>query len=145
MSKNIVFAQFLNLLENNFLVTVEKFNQYWHQFSFTFNMGDVRNNFAFKMSVQVVLLAQNQESRRTIAYHFGMNQSTVSKVLWRHRETGRHTRRRKQGRKRITTPHQDQYLWLISIREGFLTAFRLQDRMLDNMHSAWVKILLKND
>jgi hypothetical protein len=24
MSKNIVFAQFLNLLENNFLVTVEK-------------------------------------------------------------------------------------------------------------------------
>jgi hypothetical protein len=43
-------------------------------------MGDVRNNFAFKMSVQVVLLAQNQESRRTIAYHFGMNQSTVSKV-----------------------------------------------------------------
>ncbi|KAH0814615.1 hypothetical protein GEV33_008175 [Tenebrio molitor] len=66
-----------------------------------------------------------------------MNQSTVSKVLRRHRETGRHTRRRKQGRKRVTTPHQDQYLWLISIREGFLTALRLQDRMLDNMYSAW--------
>jgi hypothetical protein len=55
MSKNIVFAQFLNLLENNFLVTVQKFNQS----SFTFNMGDVRNNFAFKKSLQVVLLAQN--------------------------------------------------------------------------------------
>jgi transposase len=99
-------------------------------------MGDVRNNFAFKKSVQVVLLAQNQLSRRTIAYHFGMNQSTVSKVLRRHRETGRHTRRRGQGRKRITTPHQDQYLRLISIREGFLTALRHQDRILDNMHSA---------
>jgi transposase len=81
----------------------------------------------------------------TIAYLFGMNQSTASKVLRRHRETGRRTRRRKQGRKRITTPHQDQYLWLISIREGFLTALRLQDRMLDNMHSAWVKVLLEND
>ncbi|KAH0810390.1 hypothetical protein GEV33_012401 [Tenebrio molitor] len=43
-------------------------------------MMNMTNNFAFKMSVQVVLLAQNQESRRTIAYHFGMNQSTVSKV-----------------------------------------------------------------
>jgi transposase len=51
-----------------------------------------------------------------------MNQSTVSKVPRRHRETGRHTRRRGQGRKRITTPNQDQYLRLISIREGFLTA-----------------------
>jgi hypothetical protein len=59
MSKNMVFAQFLNLLENNFLVTVEKLNQYGHQSSFTFNMGDVRNNFAFKNSVQVLLLAQN--------------------------------------------------------------------------------------
>jgi transposase len=74
-----------------------------------------------------------------------MNQSTVSKVLRRHRETGRHTKKRKQGRKRITTPHQNQYLRLISIREGFLTALRLQDRMLDNMHSTWVKILLEND
>jgi hypothetical protein len=53
--------------------------------------------------------------------------------------------RREQGRKRITTPHQEQYLSLISIRERFLTALRLQDRMLDNMHSAWVKILLEND
>jgi hypothetical protein len=74
-----------------------------------------------------------------------MNQSTVSKVLRRHRETRRHTRRRGQGRKRITTPHQDQYLSLISIREGFLTALRLQDRMLYNMHFAWVKILLEDD
>jgi hypothetical protein len=74
-----------------------------------------------------------------------MNQSTVFKVLRRHRETGRHTRRRGQGRKWITSPHQDQYLRLISIREGFLTTLRLQDRMLDDMHSAWVKILLEND
>jgi hypothetical protein len=74
-----------------------------------------------------------------------MNQSTTSKVLRRHREAGRYTRRRGQGQKRITTPHQDQYLRLISIREGFLTALRLQDRMLDNMHSTWVKILLEND
>jgi transposase len=86
-------------------------------------MGDVRNNLAFKKkSVQVFLLAQSEKSQKTIAYRFDSNQSIVSKVLRRRRETGRHTRRPGQGRKRITTPHQDQYLRLISIREGFLTA-----------------------
>jgi transposase len=85
-------------------------------------MGDVRNNLAFKKSVQVLLLAQSEKSQRTIAYRFDSNQSIVSKLLRRRRETGRHIRRPGQSRKRITTPHQDQYLRLISIREGFLTA-----------------------
>jgi transposase len=85
-------------------------------------MDDVRKNLAFKKSVQVLLLAQSEKNERTIAYRFDSNQSIVSKVLRRRRETGRHTRRPGQGRKRITTPHQDQYLRLISIREGFLNA-----------------------
>jgi transposase len=74
-------------------------------------MGDVRNNLAFKKSAQVLLLAQSEKSQRTIAHRFDSNQSivSVSKVLRRCRETGRHTRRPGQGRKRITTPHQDQY------------------------------------
>jgi hypothetical protein len=83
-------------------------------------MGDVRNNLAFKKSVQVLLLAQSEKKRTS--YRFDSNQSIVSKVLRRRQETGRHTRRPGQGRKRITTPHEDQYLRLISIREGFLTA-----------------------
>jgi IS30 family transposase len=62
-------------------------------------MGDARNNLAFEKSVQVLLLAQNGASQRTIAYHLNMNQSTVSRILRRHRETGRHTRRPGQGRK----------------------------------------------
>jgi hypothetical protein len=85
-------------------------------------MDDVRNILAFKKSVQVLLLAQSEKSQRITAYRSDSNQSIVSKVLRRRRETGRHTRRPGQGRKRITTPHQDQYLRLISIREGFLTA-----------------------
>jgi transposase len=55
-------------------------------------MGDARNNLAFEKSVQVLLLAQNGASQRTIAYRLDMNQSTVSRILRRHRETGRHTR-----------------------------------------------------
>jgi hypothetical protein len=62
-------------------------------------MGDVRNNLAFKKSVQVLLLAQSEKSQRTIAYRFVSKQSIVSKVLRRRQETGRHTRRPGQGRK----------------------------------------------
>jgi transposase len=78
-------------------------------------MGDIRNNLAFKKSVQVLLLAQSEKSQRTIAYRFDSNHSIVSKVLRRCQETGRQTRRPGQGRKRITTPHQDQSLRLISM------------------------------
>jgi hypothetical protein len=38
-------------------------------------MGDVRNNLAFKKSVQVLLLAQREKSQRTLAYRFDSNLS----------------------------------------------------------------------
>jgi hypothetical protein len=53
-----------------------------------------------------------------MAYRFDSNQSIVSKVQRRRRETGRDTRRTRPNHNTSPGP----ILRLISIREGFLTA-----------------------
>jgi hypothetical protein len=75
-------------------------------------MGDVKNNLAFEKFV--LLLAQNEESHRTISYRLDVNKSTASRALRRQRDTERH--------------HQDR---LINIGERFVSAPLLQNCMLD--------------
>jgi transposase len=70
------------------------------------------------------------DSQRIVAFRLDMNQSTVYRILRRHRETGWHTRRPGQGRKRINTSPGPMHN-IISIRERFVTVPLLQNRMLD--------------
>jgi hypothetical protein len=50
-------------------------------------MGDVRNNLAFKKSVQVLLLAQSERRQRTIAYRFDSSSKKTSGDWTTHKET----------------------------------------------------------
>jgi IS30 family transposase len=53
--------------------------------------------------VAVITFAETGLSQRYIGHRPGVNQSTVSRVLKRHRETQEYSRRPGQGRKRATT------------------------------------------
>jgi hypothetical protein len=58
-------------------------------------------NLSVEEAVAVVTLAETGLSQRYIGHRLGVNQSTVSRVLKRHRETQEYSRRPGQGRKRV--------------------------------------------
>jgi hypothetical protein len=81
-------------------------------------------NLSVEEAVAVVTLAETGLSQRYIGHRLGVNQSTVSRVLKRHRETQQYSRRPGQGRKRVTTAAQDRFLMMQTLRERFITAPR---------------------
>jgi predicted transcriptional regulator len=81
-------------------------------------------NLSVEEAVAVVTFAETGLSQRYIGHRLGVNQSTVSRVLRRHRETQEYSRRPEQGRKRATTAVQDRFL--MTLRERFITVPRLQ-------------------
>jgi transposase len=60
----------------------------------------------------------------------GINQSTVSRILRRYRETGGYSRRPGQGRGKATTADQDRFLRLQALRTRFVTSTIIQTRFL---------------
>jgi transposase len=87
------------------------------------NRGPNRN-LSVEEAVAVVTFAETGLSQRYIGHRLGVNQSTVSRVLRRHRETQEYSRRPGQERKRATTAAQDRFL--MTLRERFITVPRLQ-------------------
>jgi IS30 family transposase len=90
-----------------------------------------------KKAVAVVTFAETGLSQRYIGHRLGVNQSTLSRVLKRHRETQEYSRRPGQGRKRATTAAQDRFLMMQTVRKRFITAPRLQN-MLPEAHNVHV-------
>lgn len=89
--------------------------------------------------VRVQTLAEEGRSQRYIATALGVNQSTISRVLKRLRETGDHSRRPGQGPTRKTTRLHDRFLVLQTLRQRFLTTRTLQRSIL-NVHNVNLSI-----
>ena len=71
---------------------------------------------------QVVHLCANGLSTRAIASIIAANQSTVSRILKRHRETGSVEKKPRSGRPRKSTPRDDRHLKALSLANRFKTA-----------------------
>lgn len=80
---------------------------------------------------QAVVLVEEGWSYRRIAGRFGVSHTSVSRMLQRYRETGNHTRRAGQGRHRATTPVQDRFLRISTLRQRFVTTRMLQSQFQD--------------
>lgn len=85
-------------------------------------------------AVKVVTLSNEGRRQKDIGEIVGMNQSTVSRILKRHRETGEYKRRPGQGRRRCTTEVDDRYLQLQALRNRGLTAPELKNMLQNTRH-----------
>ena len=62
----------------------------------------------------IALLMQGQ--RQQVALQFGVNVSTIERLVRRLRDTGRVADRPRRGRPRVTTPRQDRAIHLAHLR-----------------------------
>jgi transposase len=75
----------------------------------------------FQMGQAIALLMQGQRQQQ-VALQFGVNVSTVERLVRRLRDTGRVADRPRLGRPRVTTPCQDRAIRLNHLRNRHVTA-----------------------
>jgi transposase len=68
----------------------------------------------------IALLMQGQ--RQQVALQFGVNVSTIERLVRRLRDTGRVADRPRRGRARVTTPRQERAIRLAHLRNRHVTA-----------------------
>jgi transposase-like protein len=79
----------------------------------------------------VALLMQGQRQQQ-VALQFGVNVSTIERLVRRLRDTGRVADRPQRGRLRVTTPHQDKTIHLAHLRNRDVTATETALTMVGN-------------
>jgi transposase len=75
----------------------------------------------FQRGQAIALLMQGQRQQH-FALHFGVNVSTVERLVRRLRDTRRVADRPRRGRPRIATPRQDRAICLAHLRNRHVTA-----------------------
>lgn len=77
--------------------------------------------------VRAQTLVEEGRSMRYVARILGVNHSTISRLLERHRATGSHSRRHGQGRKRATNVRDDRFLRQNALRNRTATSSQLRN------------------
>lgn len=80
-------------------------------------------------AIRATVLLEEGRNQNYVAFRLGVNQSTISRLQRRLRETGNVGRRRGQGRKRASSAVDDRFLQLSSLRNRTLTAPELQNNL----------------
>ena len=75
---------------------------------------------------KAVVLLESGYTQRIVAERFDVSRSVVARLWRRYQETGEFTRREEQGRHRMTSQREDQYLRNLALRNRQSTARRLQ-------------------
>ncbi|KAF2884458.1 hypothetical protein ILUMI_21724 [Ignelater luminosus] len=88
--------------------------------------------------IRAKTLLQEGRSQQYVANLLGVNQSTLSRLARRLRETGDVRRRPGQGRKRADLARDDRFLTLNSLRDRTLTAIKFQGMLDDTTRGAQV-------
>lgn len=82
-----------------------------------------------EIAVRALTLLGEGLSQRQVAIRLGINQSTVSRILNRFRETGSNHRRPGQGRPRVTTVRDDRFITISALRQRFQTSLQLRNEL----------------
>lgn len=91
---------------------------------------NVQRRLTEEQAVKVITLIEDGRSQRYVANVIGVQQSTISRIVSRYRETGQCSRREGQGRRRITTAVDDRFLRVTALRTRHCTARMLQRDLL---------------
>lgn len=106
-------------------IVLDKF-MIWHLSMYTdlvfFYSVMMRRHLTNEQVAQAVALSNDGRSQRYIANVLGVSHSVVGRVVQRHRETGRFTRRLGQGRRRCTTAREDRAIGRRALQERQATA-----------------------
>jgi len=71
---------------------------------------------------QAIALLMQGQTQENVSLHFGVNVSTIQRLVRRLRDTGRVADRPRQGRPRVTTVRQDRAIRLAHLRNRHTTA-----------------------
>ena len=71
---------------------------------------------------QAIALLMQDQTQWQVAMQFGVNVSTIERLVRRLRETGRLADRPRTGRPRVTTRRQDRAIRLAHLRNRYVTA-----------------------
>src|SRR5678816_4608452 len=85
-------------------------------------------------AIGVITLSEAGHSHRQVAQQLEVNQSTVSRILRRFRETGSNRRRHGQSHPRATSERYDRFLRLAVLRDRFQTRVQLKHRLGEVRH-----------
>jgi transposase len=84
-------------------------------------MGRVKD-ITPKKSAVIIAYGKDGLSYRKIAEKVGVSQASVGKIIKRHRECGRYVRRTGSGRRRKTSPRDDNAIRRLAVRNPFITS-----------------------
>ena len=106
--------------------TLQRYTTLFDSFTeFSFHFYAALNFFSIMTDVQrgraIALLMQGQRQQQ-VANHFGVNVSTIERLVRRLRETGHLADRPRSGRPRVTSRRQDRTIRLAHLRNRHLTA-----------------------
>ncbi|XP_072383871.1 uncharacterized protein [Diabrotica undecimpunctata] len=87
---------------------------------------NINLNLTRDQVVRIISLSEDGRSQRYVANLVGVNQSTVSRVVVRYRETGLYERRAVTGRPRTTMHVDNRFLVLQALRRRHVTSSQLQ-------------------
>ena len=109
--------------------TLQRYTTLFDSFTdFSFHFYATLNFFSIKVRLTdvqrgraIALLMQGQRQQQ-VANHFGVNISTIERIVRRLRETGHLADRPRSGRPRVTSRRQDRTIRLAHLRNRHLTA-----------------------
>ena len=81
---------------------------------------------------QAIALLMQGQTQQQVAMQFGVNVSTIERLVRRLRETGRLTDRPRTGHPRVTTRRQDRAIRLPHLRNRYVTATETANNTIGN-------------
>lgn len=84
---------------------------------------------SYEMKVKIIALTEAGYSVRHIAQSLTVSKSAVHRTITRYRESGEYNRRPGSGRKRATTRADDRFVKMTVLRNRFVTAVDVRDRL----------------
>ena len=109
--------------------TIQRYTMLFDSFTdFSFHFYATLNFFSIMVGLtdvqrgRVIALLMQGQRQQQVANHFGVNFSTIERLVRRLRETGHLADRPRSGRPRVTSRRQDRTILLAHLRNRHLTA-----------------------
>ena len=103
----------------------DSFTDFSFHFSATLNFFSIMVRLTGVQRGRAIALLMQGQRQQQVANHFGVNVSTIERLVRRLRETGHLADRPRSGRPRVTSRRQDRTIRLVHLRNRHLTLPKL--------------------